>query len=333
MMFEPYNFRRMNQSFYKVHKSAWLVMTAVIAFTGCSKPREQNEVEAYQVKIHQYASPASGIYANAYLVELKNSVVVVDATLINTTSRELKAQIDSLGKPLAAILVTHGHPDHYNGLGNLVGTSDVPIYSTQEVLDVIEEYDAQKAEQWTPMFGAEWPTNRIFPNSVVGEGRVIQIDGVEFSVHKLGPGESHADSYWILNDNGKQHAFIGDAVLHGVHAYMSDGHFVDWLDNISALESSLKDVQMIYPGHGEPGSQEILAWQKEYLKSYILNVEALLGNEEKLTEADKEELVSRMKETLPNDKLEFLIGLGADVVAAGIIDLKSTGAFDKIKSY
>lgn len=323
----------MNPLFFKTRKSIWLVSTVLMILAGCSKQQEQNQTEEYQIKVHQYASPASGIFSNAYFIELENSVVLVDATLINSTSKALKDQIDSLGKPIVAVLLTHGHPDHYNGLGNLVGALEVPIYSTQEVLDVIMEYDAIKEEQWTPMFGAEWPTNRIFPNSVVADGQVIQINGVEFSVHKLGPGESHADSYWVLKDNDKQYAFIGDAVLHGVHAYMTDGHFVDWLDNLSALETNLEDAQMIYPGHGEPGSQEILKWQKNYLKSYISNVETLLGTKDGLTEEDKAELVTRMKETLPNDKLEFLIGLGADVVAEAIIDLKRNGKYDKIKAY
>jgi hypothetical protein len=62
-------------------------------------------------------------------------------------------------------------------------------------------------------------------------------------------------------------------------------------------------------------------------------VEALLENKSQLTEADKTELVVLMKKTLPNDKLEFLIGLGADVVAAGIIDLKRNGEYDKIRAY
>ena len=44
--------------------------------------------------------------------------------------REMRAALDRLGKPLVAALLTHSHPDHYAGLGEIVAGYDVPILRT-----------------------------------------------------------------------------------------------------------------------------------------------------------------------------------------------------------
>lgn len=296
---------------------SWLLIIFCLVSVSFTRNEKPEKKQNWKIKVHRYSSPESGIFANAYCIELADSVVVVDATLINSTSLALKSKIDSLGKPIAAVLITHGHPDHYNGLGNLVSEDKrIPVYSTQGVLDVIKESDKSKEEQWTPMFGDEWPRNRVFPNRVLDDKASITVGGAEFSVHNLGPGESHSDTYWIMNDGDQQVAFIGDAVLHGVHAYLSDGHVNEWLGNLATLERALRDVSTIYPGHGEPGSLEILNWQRNYINTYLSSVKELLGKKEKLDEADKVKLIAAMKAFLPNNKLEFLIVLGSDVVSA-----------------
>src|SRR5436190_1226698 len=65
--------------------------------------------------IHRYAAGASGMFVNAYLVETPHGVVAIDATLTESDSKALRAQLDSLGKPLLAVLITHGHPGDQEG--------------------------------------------------------------------------------------------------------------------------------------------------------------------------------------------------------------------------
>jgi glyoxylase-like metal-dependent hydrolase (beta-lactamase superfamily II) len=45
-------------------------------------------------------------------------VVVVDATLGVSDGRALRSRVEALGKALAAVIITHGHPDHYGGIGD-----------------------------------------------------------------------------------------------------------------------------------------------------------------------------------------------------------------------
>jgi glyoxylase-like metal-dependent hydrolase (beta-lactamase superfamily II) len=269
-------------------------------------------------RIHRYSSGAGGIFANAYLVETANGVVAIDATLSVSDSRAFRAMVDSLHKPLLAVLLTHGHPDHYNGVTTLVGSdSTIPIVATAGVDSVIRANDAAKEKQWRPVFKDEWPARRTFPSRVARDTATFVFDGVSFSVRSLGPGESHSDSYWIMR-GPRPVAFIGDEVLNHVHAYLSDGHSRAWLHNLDRLKRELwgANVAAVYPGHGEPGSLSMLDWQRQYLTTYRDAVRELAHGRSKLTEAQKKELTARMRAFLPTDRLEFLIPLGADPVAA-----------------
>ena len=264
-------------------------------------------------EVHRHASPASGIFANAYLVETAHGVVAVDAPLTETDSKALRAMLTGLRKPLLAVLLTHGHPDHYNGVTNLVSGDRVPVVATAGVDRTIRDGDAAKERQWKPTFGDEWPAHRTFPSRIVRDRESLTFDGATFTVHDLGPGESHSDSIWVMS-GASPAAFIGDVVLNRVHAYVSDGHTAQWLRNLDRVGTLVKGIP-VYPGHGDHGTAEMLDWQREYLGRYRKEVAALAKGRTSLTDAEKGTLTTLMKEQLPSDRLEFLIGLGADAVA------------------
>lgn len=282
-------------------------------------PQPESPVEPTVAPIvHTYSAPASGIFANAYLVETERGVVAVDATLTVSDARALRMQAEALDKPLLAVLLTHGHPDHYNGVTELLAGQDLPVYATAGVDEIIRRDDAAKAEQWTPVFGDEWPAQRTFPSERVEDGDSISLDGVRFTVHELGPGESHFDTYWVLEGEDPV-AFIGDAAFHDMHAYMSDGHSGDWLANLDHLEQALADIPTLLPGHGPAGDRSLLGAQREYIELYRQTVQALAEGESMLSEEAKAELSAVIKEHLPTDALDFLIPLGADPVAAEML--------------
>jgi glyoxylase-like metal-dependent hydrolase (beta-lactamase superfamily II) len=284
------------------------VLIAVI-IVGCT-------ARATEARVHVFSSGENGIFANAYLVETEHSVVAIDATLLESTSKALREKLVALGKPLKAVLITHGHPDHYNGITNLIAGEKVDVVATAGTDRVIRESDAAKEKLWSPVFGAEWPAHRTFPNRILPDGGTLEVDGVKFTVHDLGPGESHRDSYWLVTDEKRTIAFIGDVVLNQVHAYVTDGHTAGWLKNIDRLEKELRGASRIHPGHGESGGLELLEGERRYLMEYRATVQSLAQGKPTLTEAQKQELTAHMTTYLPNQKLAFLIALGADPVAA-----------------
>jgi glyoxylase-like metal-dependent hydrolase (beta-lactamase superfamily II) len=265
--------------------------------------------------IHQITASAQGLAVNCYIVEGRHGLVAVDSALTISDSKSLRAKVDALRKPLLAILLTHGHPDHYNGVYYLIQGRTVPVYAVAPVAKIIRDYDASKEKQWKPVFGAEWPPQRAFPDHEVKDGQRLTFDGLTFVAHDLGPAESYADSYWELMAPERA-AFIGDEVLSGSHAYTNDGHTTEWLKNLDRLARALKDVKHVYPGHGAAGDTSLLAWEKQYLVKYRQEVEALRAGSDKLSDAQKKTLVATMKAVYPDAGNEFMIALGADTVAA-----------------
>jgi glyoxylase-like metal-dependent hydrolase (beta-lactamase superfamily II) len=294
-------------------KQLAIAIAALLLVSACATPSQQKPPAP---TIHTATASPAGILVNGYLIEGPTGVVAVDSALTVSDAKALRARLDALGKPLVAVLLTHGHPDHYNGVGALVeGRSEVPIYSTAQVAQVIRESDAAKEAQWKPMFGAEWPAARTFPNREVKDGESLTLDGLRWTVRALGPGESHADSYWVLEAD-KRYVFLGDIVLHGVHAYVSDGHTTEWLANLRRVAAAESQAETFFPGHGPAGGAALLDWQQRYLEAYREEVARLRAGSTQLTAEQKAALQQAMKARYPEAGLDFLIGLGADAVAA-----------------
>jgi glyoxylase-like metal-dependent hydrolase (beta-lactamase superfamily II) len=274
--------------------------------------------------IHTYRAAEPGLFVNSYLVEGESGVVVVDTSLLASDIEALRARVRALKKPLRAILVTHAHPDHFNGAAGLVRDSEVPVHAAASVGRVITEIAEAKRAQWAPVYGEEWPAETYYPNSLLADREQVQFDELTFTVRELGPAESHADSYFVLTADGfAPVAFTGDLAFHGTHPYTADGHVGGWLAALDVLTGELAQIRRLCPGHGDPAGPGLLAEQRRYLLYYSEVIARLADGQPQLTEAAKAELDAAMQAFLPGAPLTWMIGLGADAVAA---ELASTGA-------
>lgn len=264
------------------------------------------------VRIHRHSTGAQGAFVNAYLVETGEGVVAIDGTLTVSDGQALRAQLESLGTPLLAVLVTHAHPDHYAGVVELVRDDEVPIYATTGVAAVIRRDDALKEEILRPMFGDEWPARRTFPNRTLADGETVELGSASFGVLDLGPGESPHDSIWFLGDD-RRTVFLGDQCYDGKHAYLADGYHAQWLANIERLERELPDDATLHLGHGGPVTPAYFGSQREYIETFVDSVRAADWSD---PDAAKASVVGRMTELLPTDELRFLMELSIEPVAA-----------------
>ena len=180
--------------------------------------------------------------------------------------------------------------------------------ATQAVKNCIERDDAVKNEIVGPMMGTEWPTARRFPDRVVQNH--TQLGDIGFRVRDLGPGESPADSLWLLDES---HVFVGDLVYNGMHAYLADGCYDDWLTRLAELESSTDRDATLYVGHGEPAGVQLFATQRRYVETFV---DAVRRNLSATPDERREAIVREMKRLLPSDDLSFLMELSIEPVAA-----------------
>jgi glyoxylase-like metal-dependent hydrolase (beta-lactamase superfamily II) len=267
-------------------------------------------------EVHTYSAGEEGLLVNAYLVETDRGVVAVDGTLTASDSRALRSRIDSLGKPLLGVLVTHAHPDHVAGIANLLGNSGASVVALESVRDLMRATEEAKRAQWSPVYGDEWIPRWVYPDRLVENGEAVTFDGVSFRVYEVGPGgDCDANSVWVLEDEPAA-AFVGDLVFNGTHSYIADGRVLRWLANIERFRALLEGVTTLYPGHGRAGGVKLLDAQKDYLLAYCAALLEVAGDSAATDERAKEELAGKMRRILPGAPLEFMIGLSADAVAA-----------------
>ena len=258
--------------------------------------------------VHRYTTPRY-LTVNIFLVETENGVVVIDAATAISTSHEIRNIVDQkIKKPLLAVLLTHGHPDHYVGVGEIVQGLDIPICATQGVIDFAKYQDREKFETLiTRNYGDDAPPTRVFPNQVVKDNDVLTFDNVEFHIQDLGPCESDADSLWTIAIDRVRHIFLGDIVYNHTHSYFRDGHALNWLKTLDKLLQAFDHTAIFYPGHGEICGTEVIYWQKAYIQAFLGTLKSMLGSRDRLDDADKNQLVGKMKSFLPNEKLIFLM--------------------------
>lgn len=248
---------------------------------------------------------------NSYVVHGPEAVVVVDGQLTVSDATALRGKLTTIGKSVAALVVTHPHPDHYAAAA-LVVPDDVPIYATATVDAVIRRDDVEKDEIVGPMMGADWPAVRRFPDQVVADGSTVRLAGLDFAVADLGPGESHADSVWKLGDRW----FIGDVVCHDTHAYLADGQHTRWLATLDRLFEEAGDATQLMVGHGEPTDKRAIAGQRAYITAFVDAVaDAIeLDPDERATQ-----VVQAMAPHVTDERLRFLMELSIEPVAKQMV--------------
>jgi glyoxylase-like metal-dependent hydrolase (beta-lactamase superfamily II) len=264
--------------------------------------------------IHTHTTGEAGFAVNSYLVETPEAVLAVDAPFLLSDARRFRAQLDAIGKPLAGVLITHAHPDHVNGIATLVaGIGEVPILATAGVDRVHRQIDGPKREQWTPVYGDDYPAEPMFANRLVADSERVALGGVELTVRDLGPGESPSASVWILGAR----VFVGDLAYSDVHPYLLEPDPPAWLAQLDRARSLFPDGATLLPGHGLPGGLELLDRQRVYLETYVKAVTEL-QDDGRLDDAAIAQLERRMDALLAGGSLRMLVALGAEPVASAL---------------
>jgi glyoxylase-like metal-dependent hydrolase (beta-lactamase superfamily II) len=274
-----------------------------------------------QSKIHVYTSSEPMLKVNAFIVEAPKELVIVDTTLTNSDSKALKQLADSLGKPIAGIILTHGHPDHIAGTYNLAPKADIPIFALPSVKRLMEETEEAKHKQWSGAFGSEWIPKWVYPNELVNGGETVKIAGLKFHVQDIGSGgDCDANSFWLLEDENKA-AFIGDFVYHNNHTYMNDGSILRWLGNLEKFAPVLKEFKTYFVGHGSSCNYPSLANQQEYFLKYCGNVLKATGGTGIFNDESRKSFEQTMLAAFPDYGCQFMVALSADSVGKELVSL------------
>lgn len=247
---------------------------------------------------------------NSYIVHGPQGLVIVDGQLTVSDAMTVRQAADATGRPIAGLVITHPHPDHYAGAGTILDGTDAPIIATSDVAEVIQRDDDEKNEIVGPMMGDEWPAARRFPDRIISADEPLQLGGLTFEVTELGAGESHADTMFTLGD---EIVFSGDIANNDAHAYLLDGHHEAWLATLEQLERNLPASARLHGGHGAVADTAVLRRQGDYVRTFVDTV----GEFRDATEAERHDaVVARMRPMVTDERLLFLMELSIEPVLA-----------------
>eukprot|EP00439_Symbiodinium_sp_Y106_P088088 s1_g624.t1 len=213
---------------------------------------------------------------NTHWIETDDSVIVIDLQRDTIHAAEALAAVKTLGKPVVAILITHGHPDHYTGVEQFLAEwPGANVYASAETARVIET-DHYGYHQVVRELAPDAAPNRfIVPNRVFSDNATLDIDGVEIVTREMGPSEATGATIYYLPKSAD--IYLGDLVLNRMHGFFLEERSSQVLATLDRARVLFPKAEIAHPGHGDPGPFiELVDRQREYtLTARRLVAEAL----------------------------------------------------------
>lgn len=214
------------------------------------------------ITVHSYVNPQL-IQVTSYVLELKDSLVLIDAQLTYTFTKEVVAYAQSLKKPIARVILTHAHPDHFLGA---YAFRDYKVYALKETIETIAKIGDGARTVFVKNFGDKDAAPEVLiPTHTLSEG-YMKIDGVTFSVTKIK--DSEADVIAFIKIPKANLVIVGDFVYNKVHLFPGNNHLQNWKEELQKAASTLKG-KIILPGHGYPATSSIVDSNIAYLTKTI----------------------------------------------------------------
>jgi glyoxylase-like metal-dependent hydrolase (beta-lactamase superfamily II) len=165
---------------------------------------------------------------NAYLLECTESgeLLLVDAA--NEPARLLSLVG---GRPLSRVVTTHRHFDHWQGLAEVVTSTDARTYAGRDDVDGIP----------------------VATDEPLDDGSLVPVGTAQLGVITL-VGHTPGSVALVYDDPaGHSHLFTGDSLFPGgVGKTSGPGEFTSLLDDVEKkLFGQLADDTWFYPGHGK----------------------------------------------------------------------------------
>ena len=208
--------------------------------------------------IHTYIASPEGFLSNSYIIEVENNLIVIDAQFSPQEAQNVAKVIESSGKRLSRIVITHPHPDHYYGL-EVLGAK----YNEAEILGgplTVDEV-RKSLKFWADK---EAVGNTFGPTRVLPVNSTTMNDiGAQYIV--LNDGESIENT--IIFIPSRKILFVGDLASNGIHMWLAEGRLDNWLAQLKFVRS-LGTFFAIYPGHGPVGGMVLLEEAEKYLTDF-----------------------------------------------------------------
>jgi glyoxylase-like metal-dependent hydrolase (beta-lactamase superfamily II) len=202
--------------------------------------------------------------------------VLVDAYMTTKQANTLADWVASKGKNLTTIYITHGHGDHWFGVGTLLDRfPNAKVVATPNAVKVMRQNASPQALDgaWKPGFPGQIPDKLVIAEEL--KGNVIDLEGNALVVVELG--HTDTDHTTCLHVPSIGLVVAGDAAYNDVHLYLAESHAQNRQEWIAALDK----IESLKPGavvasHKRPENEDnpkIIEETRQYIRDFDRLVE------------------------------------------------------------
>jgi len=219
--------------------------------------------------------------------------VLVDAFMTVKQANALADWVAAKGKNLTTIYITHGHGDHWFGIGTLLERfPNARAVATPNVVKVMRQQASPEGLKiWKAAFPDQIPNRLVIAEEL--KGNAIDLEGRELVAVELG--HTDTDYTTCLSVPSVGLVVAGDAAYNDVHLYLAQSNaqtrreWISALDNIESLHP-----RAVVATHKRPENDDNPRIV-EQTRQYIRDFDRLAG-----TTTTAQELYNKMLELYPN---------------------------------
>jgi glyoxylase-like metal-dependent hydrolase (beta-lactamase superfamily II) len=229
-----------------------------------------SEKPANSLSIDPFTSSEAGAWSNAYLISGGSEALLFDVPMLRSDATRLADFVQASTKTLAAVMISHAHPDHFMGLDVIVERFPrARVVSTANVAADVKQDGPWMLSLLQGKLGPEGPTRLVIPEPL--SEPILRIDGILLEVIEFGEGESkHSATIYLPPLKALMSA---DLVYNNAHLYLAERHLDSWLTRLGELEAfAANRISTIHPGHGPPGDLRLIAQTRDYLCDFAAAV-------------------------------------------------------------
>ena len=207
----------------------------------------------------------------ATLIYGARDAVLVDAFMTVKQASALADWVASKGKNLTTIYITHGHGDHWFGVGTLLERfPKARVVATPNTVKVMRLNASAQALDgaWKPGFPGQIPDKLVIAEAL--DGNVIDLEGQELVAVELG--HTDTDHTTCLHVPSIGLVVAGDAAYNDVHLYLAEStpekreEWIAALDKIEALKP--RAVVASHKRQENADSPRIVEETRQYIRDF-----------------------------------------------------------------
>jgi glyoxylase-like metal-dependent hydrolase (beta-lactamase superfamily II) len=231
--------------------------------------------------------------ASTLIYGIKDAVLV-DAYMTNKQANALADWVASKRKNLTTIYITHGHGDHWFGVGTLLERfPNARVVATPNTVKVMRQNASAEALDgaWKPGFPGQIPDKLVIAEEL--KGNVIDLEGHELVVVELGHTDTDNTTCLYVPSIGL--VVAGDAAYNDVHLYLAESNAQkrqEWISALDKIESL--NPRAVVASHKRPENDDnprIIEETRQYIRDFDRLAE---------TTTTTQELYDKMLELYPN---------------------------------